>query len=691
MTPVTFSTRLAKAASWPDRYPGFAFILLIVLAVLGMVLAARSSVGNPPAHAPSVLGVRAELPGIDAETIESLITRPMQDALEIAPGVQTIEARTRTGRAEIVLRFESDQKREAVLELVRRRVAEVQLPAGMEAPVVEARDEAQPAAAIYAVTAERLTGETARWVERMLAAPLRELPEIATASVEGARESEIVIRPDTRRLAAFGLSFDHLIQALRRTDEAPKRKRARRPTVVLPGSAEAITARAVILPSGEPIALGEVASATTVTIDPPSRPRFGDAPALLLQVYPRVDANASYVADRANAHFAWLRANDLIPNDIVVHALHNHAQSTRQSLKQLLRRGGTFLVVTLIVCALALGIRRAGLMVSACIVWLPVTGAALWMSGFSLNAMVVAGLVIACVVFAAMVLLPPFLRVALVALVAAAAAWLLSSVIGAYSPIATACALAIAVAIVVAWLLTPWSQARSQVTPFAVRLLPKKTRTRWRPVSATLLIAGMLIAGVAATYTLLTARATQASGTLVIRLQGEKSSDLTVLAQKKIETLQRTPGIETVSLSGEPVETWRIELDEARMGELGLTLPEIGRALAIAQDGLVVGRSVQGETVLPLRIQLPAGSAGDQFERLLLRGEQKRQPAIYFRDVGIALRELQPREIIELDDEPTVEIVARWTTREARDALELIYKELSLTQDVVASAEQRPE
>lgn|GEM_PF-2076447 len=662
---------IIRFAAWPDRYPGVAFLILVLLGASATIFAVRLPVGRAAPTAPAAaLQVRAELPGIDAVTIESTVTQPLLEALSALRAVERTVSDTREGRVDLMLRFASTAARDSAIESARDQVRRTmpRLPDGMSAPSVEPRAPPIPPAVVYAVTAENLSPNVVQWAERMLAGPLREAPAVASVAIEGAPEPEILIQPDVRRLVTLGLAFDDLIQALRRQDQAPARKRARR-AIVAAGSAEAIAARAVRLPNGEPIALAEVARVSTVEGDIGEAPRYRGAPALMLSVYPRTVADTARVAERAQAHLAWLRANELIPPDMVVHVRHDEARAAKQASKDIARRVGVYLAIALLVTVLLFGSRRGGLLACAFGVWLPVSGALLWMFGFSLNAMTASAWMLAGVPFVLMVTTPWFPGLALFAAGAAAVIGVGGQWLGEDAQISAAFAITLAAGIFVAWLLTPWMHRDKQAKRALVRLLPMTWRARAEPL-AVVMLAAAILAAASVQVRALTANASKGDGRFAVRVQGTDAPQLTAVGESLLPPLRESAGVDAVFFSAAPVTTWRLELDESHMYELGISVAEIGRALAIARDGLVVGEIVHGETLYRLRLQLPAGAAGDEYTRLLLRGERKNQPAVYLRDVGIAVQEVQPRELLRVNGEPAVEITARWTTPEARATLE---------------------
>lgn len=638
-----------------------------MVAVFGAVVAARLSVGPTASAPPALLSVRAELPGIDAATLEAMVTLPLETAVR-ASGSERVESRTRDGRVDVVLQFRSPAARDRALEAVRGYVAAAlaRLPMGMSVPTVEAREPSRPPAVAYAVTARDLEAGTERWVEQALADPLRELPEVAAVAVEGAGEREIIIEPDLRRLAALGLTFDSLMQALQGQDEAPAGRKRKGRAVAAPGSVESIAARAVRLPSGEPIALAEVARAFERQRRASGPPRVGNAAALRLAIYPATPAEAVRASERAHAHLAWLRANGLVPPDVVVQVLQDQALAVKGWLKQLAQRTAVLVALALLVVALAFGRRRCVLLACGFGVWLPGSATLLWAGGFALDTATVAGLTLAAVPLTLLLAAPAMARLAMLTAAAAGIAWVAGLWLDEYRSLTDVFALGGLLAILVAWLLSPWRYQRESSAPL-LRLL--WSRGGNAPFALTV-TACIVVAAV-----LLNLRAFAMSSpfpagdTVLVRMYGDDAQQLAAAGTAALSALRGVAGVERTLFSAAPEETWRLQLDEDRLEELGITVAEVGRALAIARSGLPAGETVSGDEVFRLRVQLPAGAAGEQFERLLLRGERGKQRAVYLRDVGLALREWQPHARLRIDGRPAVEVVVRARNAEARAAV----------------------
>ena len=133
-------------------------------------------------------------------------------------------------------------------------------------------------------------------------------------------------------------------------------------------------------------------------------------------------------------------------------------------------------------------------------------------------------------------------------------------------------------------------------------------------------------------------------------------------AHRLATQLRTLPGLVKVSDSTVPRTHWRLQLDAEALERHEITLAEIGRAFAIARDGLVIGDGLDGERRLPLRLRLAPDVAGPAFERLLLRGEQRQQRAVYLRDVGVTLRVNAPAEQLRIQRLPAAEVRAGVTS-----------------------------
>jgi hypothetical protein len=271
------------------------------------------------------------------------------------------------------------------------------------------------------------------------------------------------------------------------------------------------------------------------------------------------------------------------------------------------------------------------------------------------------GLVQAATLVALMVVraVPLTVGVAL-AVTAMVLARLPGDVLGWYVQAADAFAVVSLLAVIVCWLMKPWLRTPDILKPPIARVLLQKSISWPRPLVAAAMILILGIAGAMTVLLLPRAVNPNAGGTVAVRLYGLDPQQLQPAADDLLARLRATPGVDRIMSSSEVSEQWRLQLDSERLQDLGFEIDEIGRAFAIARDGLVVGEVADSEARLPLRLQLAAGAAGEGFETLLLRGEQRDQPAVYLRDLGSAVLVPEPNERVRVQGMPAIEITAHW-------------------------------
>lgn len=659
-----------RIGEWPVRHSRATFWVLVVLGVLGVVVGTRIPLDRLRQPAAPMLHVDAGLPGIDAATVENLVTKPLEHALTTLPGLRDIESHSREGGADIFLLFARDVDRDRALARVRTLVEPraAGLPTGMNAPTVSFDLARLAPAAVYVVSAPALSDDLVRWTRNVLADPLRELPEVASIAIKGIHHREVLIQPDPRRVAALGLSFDDLIDAVRRRGVARSRQSAARQVVAVPGSVEAIAARPVRLPNGEPIALAEVASVSMVSHAAVEEAHHNSASALRIIIYPRSRSDARHVANRSHAHVAWLRANDLVPAGAHIRTLHDESRALVSWLKRVLFLVGVCLIFIFAVVAALYGAQVSLSSMLAFAVWSAVAVAVLGELGQALTVSTVAGLMLVAAPFCLMLVsrleAEDLRRVAIIG----ALAWVAGLTFAANAQISVAFAAGLVVAALVRWLMTPWLRIG-----LAAGAPHDETPVRWfarRPIAVRILAFVILIAVGACAYALSAVGAHKDVGTFSFRLRGDDPQQLHAIVDPMMVSLHVIAHVQDIVSSTQQQETWRLQLDPQRMDAVGVDIAAVGRALAIAREGLVVGQIAQGDEHLALRMRLAPGAAGVAFDHLLLRGESNKQPAIYLHHVGIARKELMARERVRVDGKPALKITATWRGADAREALQ---------------------
>src|SRR5215475_5205497 len=109
-------------------------MLFLALAAMGAVAYTRLPVERFPNISFPSVGVSVSYPGAAPEDVESLVTRPLEDAVVGLNGIDTLESTSSEGSGRVQIRFREGTDVNAAAIDVGRKVAQVQrqLPSGAE-------------------------------------------------------------------------------------------------------------------------------------------------------------------------------------------------------------------------------------------------------------------------------------------------------------------------------------------------------------------------------------------------------------------------------------------------------------------------------------------------------------------------------------------------------------------------------
>jgi hydrophobe/amphiphile efflux-1 (HAE1) family protein len=184
--------------------------------VLGVVSMMRLGIDLFPEVSFPFVNVLVVYPGASPEEVETLVVRPVEDAVAGINGVKRVESRSTEGfgRVGIELRLEVDAQ--AAAAEVREKVAAIRnrLPAQIEDPTIVRFDVAALPIMTFAVGSSQRSDITRRQVEDDLKPLLEQIDGVAAVEVNGGEIREIHVDLDPRRLEALGLPVSTVAEAL---------------------------------------------------------------------------------------------------------------------------------------------------------------------------------------------------------------------------------------------------------------------------------------------------------------------------------------------------------------------------------------------------------------------------------------------------------------------------------------------
>jgi HAE1 family hydrophobic/amphiphilic exporter-1 len=321
------------------RRPVFTGMLVLAVVVFGVFAYPKIGVDQFPDVEFPIVTVTTVLPGADPESIERNVTKPLEEALNTLPGLDTLRSINVENVSQIIIRFDLDRKVDVAAQDVRDRVQATlsKLPREIQTPVVQKLDIGAAPVAILAFSAPAPIERLTQLADDVVKPAIQQIQGVGSLDVIGGRKREITVMLDPAALKGFGLAPSDVVAALRaqsidvpggRTLEVGVER-----TVKLSAEARSVAAlRAMVVasPGGTPVRLGEVAQVIDGPAEARSAARLGSAPALGLIVRKQSGANTVQVSERVKESLSRVAA--LLPKGSKVEVVVDGAKFIRSSI-----------------------------------------------------------------------------------------------------------------------------------------------------------------------------------------------------------------------------------------------------------------------------------------------------------------------------------------------------------------------
>jgi HAE1 family hydrophobic/amphiphilic exporter-1 len=191
-------------------------VLMVALAVVafGWVGYNRLTLELFPDITYPSLTVQTEFPDTAPQEVENLVTRPVEEAVGVLRGLQSIHSVSRPGVSEVTLEFDWDTDMDMMSMEVREKLDRLILPEDAEDPIVLRFDPSLDPILRLALSGEGELTRMRRLADRQLKQDFETIKGVAAAQVQGGLEEEIQIDVDQERLAALGIPLEAIRQVV---------------------------------------------------------------------------------------------------------------------------------------------------------------------------------------------------------------------------------------------------------------------------------------------------------------------------------------------------------------------------------------------------------------------------------------------------------------------------------------------
>ena len=207
---LTFLVRLSL------RHRGIVIALAVALLAWGSYIAARAPLDVFPEFVAPQATIQTEAPGLAAEQVETLVTRPVESAVNGAADLDSVRSESIQGLSVVTAVFKEGTN----IYLARQALAEKlgslarQLPDGVRAPALSPLTSSTMDLLKVGMVAEKMSPRDLRtFADWTLKPRLLAVPGVARANVFGGEVEQLQVQVLPEKLAAFDLTLTDVLDA----------------------------------------------------------------------------------------------------------------------------------------------------------------------------------------------------------------------------------------------------------------------------------------------------------------------------------------------------------------------------------------------------------------------------------------------------------------------------------------------
>ena len=342
--------------------------------------------------------------GVAPQDVETLITRPIEEAVGSISGVRRVRSVSNQGASVVKLSFnwgtdlytaESDVRKE--LDFVRRTI-----PDDAEQPIVFSYDPNQEPIIVLTLTSNTKSPRELRTIAKQdLEQRLERIPGVASSETSGGYERQINIDISNEQMRSYNLSISTIANKLRQENiQVPAGELVEGRTIYSLRTigefknVDQIRNTIIAVRDGEPLTLNDVATVEDGVAQPIGNVHVDGNDGVILNIYRQSDAN---VVTTANAVVNSLdNLDEVLPDDINVKVLTNKAEFIEMSIENLLWTGLQAVILVILILLAFLRSGRSALIIAISIpVSIVSTFSIMDWSELSLNIISLSGLTLA--------------------------------------------------------------------------------------------------------------------------------------------------------------------------------------------------------------------------------------------------------------------------------------------------------
>ncbi len=297
-----------------------------------------------PEFSLDMITISVAFPGADPEEVEEGINQKIEEAIEGLEGVKQYTTKSSEHVASVQIEVDENFEVNDVLDKVRSRVDAISnFPVDAEKPIISEVTLRDAVVAFY-LSGNMPERSLKEWSER-IKDEVQQLPEISKAEVFGVREYEIGVEISEKRLREYGLTFEKVAQAVRKSNlnlaggtirTAGEEIRIR--TLGRKYTGKELSAIVVVAkPSGELITLDRLAEIDDGFREDPIFATVDGQPAALVVIFKTSEEDSIAISE--SFHRYMKRRQQELPQGITLNVIYDNTDMLRARIRLLTRNG----------------------------------------------------------------------------------------------------------------------------------------------------------------------------------------------------------------------------------------------------------------------------------------------------------------------------------------------------------------
>ncbi len=195
-------------------------VLVVALAAVLLIAGAQTARITPldvfPEFAPPLVEIQTEAPGLSTDEVESLVTVPLENALNGTPWLKTIRSKSVLGLSSVVLIFEEGTDLMRARQLVQERLAveAARLPAVANRPVMLSPLSSTGRVMKIGLSSQKLSQMEMTLLARWTIRPrLMAVSGVANVAIWGQRDRQFQVLVDPQELRLHDVTLDEVVRA----------------------------------------------------------------------------------------------------------------------------------------------------------------------------------------------------------------------------------------------------------------------------------------------------------------------------------------------------------------------------------------------------------------------------------------------------------------------------------------------